>query len=870
MTPQVAISKPEQFQALRTPPREEKPTLPLEEQLIKLIDRYWALGRFSRQRRHYIWSQVELFSKGIHFFSYNHQKGSYQEWDQKDQDIYTPVPLVQYAVENIAAEFSKSKPKIMPHADSDDRKIKAALSELEHVADSLFSRFYLENPEERQREAKLAPLRDSVFIFLDYDHTAGADIETPIYEPKESSVCVDCGTEVPDNGQGSIPQVSMGLSDNANMQVAGNLEGVQPQLDGLLACPQCGSSNIHTVTGIAQTGTQKGKQGEVKRYVVDGFQIDTVDRRFSVRETNYLRYDDILFVDEAKQSYPHVEIKGKAYLGRSDVGFSGLHTLRQLEILISNTGNLDQSKPDNVASFSGAYLEDSKCVRSRIWFLPSAYRSIAAPANTQLPGTDDVLPSGARMAELYPDGAMITLINDKIVKIDRQVLTDRWVAYKYSIPTSGMFGCGMAPIVSLNKAYDELTSIETQGALSSSLGITLIDERVKGYVNKPGTYTYVSDRLPDEKLTDMVAHMTTGNPGPQVGMLRQSYKENIADLSLARNPNTQGMTAQGMKTATGVRYQDETANALSSPKLELFAAACAEVIEKTVKLEKTYNVRPRYYSKFGDTVGKWIDPLDIPEEIRFIPEEDSHQPRTQENRKSDTGNAISLGWGTPNLLPIAQEQIAKEFRMPKGEDDYDAWSIKAEKRLDAMREVARVMGQQEEAMAQSGMQQPPDSEGSEIVPDDEMAQPAMSLIQFAKAAPQPLDNHILFQRFWTEVYLSDDFDEMPPVLQDAIVQLHGLHEVAMAQKQGQQAMLQQSALAPVMEQEQAMQQGQQESQNVADAESQDRQQVAQQESDEAARQHEREMTQEKFKHEDKQTKMKTDAQKAVASKRQKK
>lgn len=814
----------QQFEAVKTPPKPTTPVDSLEGQLNKLLDKFWSIGRPARARRQFIQAQAELFSKGIHFFSYKASTGQYREWDKEDQDMYCPVPLVQFAVESIAAEYGKVKPKVIPHTEYENEKVKAVAAELENVADSLFSKFYLSNPELRQRESKFAPLRDMVYVFLEHDKSKGQKYQIPDYQGQEKQVCLDCGgqdgvsngvsvggnpgvfgghrqVQAGQTGTGTgefntAPQISQTGAVDSPVDAGMGMGTVQP-MDGL--CPACGSANVQFVMQAVNAGMIEARQGEVVRHVVDPFLVDEFSRGFGIEDTPYLRYDEALFVTEAEELYPYVTIKGQANLGSTETGFNGLHTLRQLETLVSNTGKLDQGKPDYILGLGSIYLEEFRCKRSRVWLRPHTYRKVAIPASSpgyELPGTDDVIPGGAKLIDMFPDGLCVHLINDQIVKLERSCMDKCWSSYRYSVPTSGRYGAGVAALVSLNKAYDELNSIETQWSLMASLGITLVDERIKNFKNKPGTKYPVADRglMGDEPLANFIAHVSTPGPGPEVAGLRQSYRELISDLSRTQNPDVSGLTPDGMRTATGVRYRNSVMNTMSAPMLELFAANTAKVITQAIQMERENGQRPRFYSDFGKTTGTWLDPLDIPEDICFIVEEDSHQPRTMQDHRDDAMAFVGAGGGQGTLAPEIEENLARVFRQPRGENDYDQWAIKAQKRLDALKQVAETMGDVPPA-AEDEMA-PPDEvmegEQSQMLPPS----PVDMLISYAQATPQPLDNNAMFGRFWVETYLSDEFDDFPPLLQSAIVQLYQMHEVADAQKMGRTQTLQTLAAAP--------------------------------------------------------------------------
>ena len=360
---------------LKQSDRDRKRESTYERKLINTVQRYYDLNKTTRPRLNYLRVMADLFAKGIHFVDFSPQRGIIEEWsaDKVSSCMYTPVPLLQYAVEVIAAQYSTSSGKTVPVAtDDSDPKTKAVVRSLEEYAKYLDWDFYHRDPALRQREAKLIPLR-GVYNFVEYDRQAGAKIELPQYVPTSDVLCQDCGAPAGGQGQGgmnaagqSIPlgggggnPVPGGYPGSNGNGRAGMLPGEPPLENPSPICPNCGSPNTREMlTGIQNAGTIIGRQGQVRRNVVDPFQVDIYDRRRGIEESKHLIYDEILFKSEAKKIYPWVtEVKGTASLGNYEQGFLGLHWLSQLQIIVANTGRLDQSQAEYMSSFGTSRVE---------------------------------------------------------------------------------------------------------------------------------------------------------------------------------------------------------------------------------------------------------------------------------------------------------------------------------------------------------------------------------------------------------------------------------------------------------------------------------------------------------------------------------
>src|SRR5262249_3344713 len=109
---------------------------------------------------------------------------------------------------------------------------------------------------------------------------------------------------------------------------------------------------------------------------------------------------------------------------------------------------------------------------------------------------------------------------------------------------------------------------------------------------------------------------------------------------------------------------------------------------------------------------------------------------------------------------------------------YDEWAIKAEKRLDDMKLAALMMR--------------------------DRGVPPQAAVQFVvqQAAPNlKFDNHQNFVDFYNDWYLSDEYDDADPVLQQALEAVVELHEQAMAARAQQQMARQRSVTEPFQQQD---------------------------------------------------------------------
>lgn len=862
----MAAARVDKFDVVENPG--QKPDLKqsrFEARLKEEARKYYNLTKATRPRRYYLWMIADLFSKGIHWVDFNPWDASFKEWDQDtiNRCMYTPDPFLQYAVEVIASQYTSSNAKPLATSAAKDVKTKAVLRQMQDYAEYLDWEFFQANPEERQTEAKLIPLR-GVCSYLDYDYDQGPTANIPQYGPKMGTVCQDCGENVGgqdgrlggfldgDSGRdNSLPDGSaVGFGDQTNS--APQTSGVAPlsasgtgQASGgdgqgsanvgeQVACPACGSPNIvQAITGVAHLGDQQVKRGKAVRHVYDPFQVEIYDRRRGIEESPYLIADDICFKHEALKWYPWINaITGQANLGNWNEGFVGLHYLHQLQIMIANTGRMDQAQPDYVMGYGGAYLNELMCWRRRTFLDVATYADWKFEDDTQLPGTDQIVPKGTQVAAVFPAGIVIHQLNSgPIVQVENIDKNKRWALVKYRVASTGLHGTGVSSQVSLNRGIDNATSFGMQALLAAAMGILILDERVSEIPNIPGRgFTIPVDaRMPGESIQDLAGHIDTGASQAIQGaeVMRQTFRAAQSDISMTNSPNSSGLTPQGMKTATGVRYQAGAVGTLTAPPLELYAAYRAKIIQQAIELEREHDpgLGPRAYSKTGETAAKWFDVMTMPEDVRIVSAEDSWQPRTMETRRENVG-ALMQSQVMGQMPPVIEEAMTV-FGLGDNLDTYADWAVKGEKRLDSMKQIVPYIEQ--EAQQMQGMMAQMGPEHVEANPDaaEQVVNydPADRLIEQAQAAPNPMDDNGAFVKFWLDVYVGDEFDSFSPILQQAVQKLWMAHQQAESQKQAMQQGLAVQAQAPAMQaqQQQAAQASNQqaEQQNV-----QQQQQVA--------------------------------------------
>lgn len=825
-------SQVEQFKIADLQPETEKQAdLTFEARLLKAAREYYALTKASREHRYPLWLLVANFAKGREFFLFHKWFHTTVDIDPKlaEQCMYTPSGLLQQAVEIIAAQYGASNGQVVPMPpDAGDPKMKAVMRGLRDYADFLVWEFYQRDPAERQVEQKLIPQR-GVYNEIVWDQEHGQRVTLPQYEPVEKKVCGDCGEEIggQDGHQRKMASDMSWTGNDSEHSANGSLVQIgrtvdQPEvpsqnMEEVVECPQCASPNLRTVTtGVTNKGNVSRKTGAPVKRVHDPYQVEIYDRNRGIESSPYLFCDDVLFKTELKKLCPHLkgDIKGLASFGNYVDGYIGLHYLRQIQCLIGNSGNLNQVGEEHYdasrggtwsVGWEGSYLNPLLCWRRRVWLDPEVYADwpMGSDKPVQLPGRNEWIDPKTKARDVYPAGLCYWIVNgDTVIWTENQDKNSIWSFVGYRMSSEGLHGNGVTSLVSLVRGWNAANSYALQALLMAALGILVVDERIPNPRNVPGAVLRIpqSARLMGETIPSLAARLEMG--GGAVIAAAQPVKDGfmgrINAMTMAANQSGDAQTRPqgvGAGTATAVRYEAGTVSVLTNPPLELYGAHKAKTIEQAVKLTKQRSIRPPQYGKFGDTVKKSFDLMDVPDDVAFGQAEGSFKMKTPETERDDL-------FGLVNVLPAVagNEQLTAKalqvFGLADEVGDETDWEIIADKRLDAMKQLApQFQAQAEEVAAQAEqlMQQAQlvaDSpEGATVAQavqaqiEQAQAQLPLQLIQAANAAPLPMEasGHTAFIHFWEERRKSDEWEEYPPILREAIQRLWAMSQQGVGQ-----------------------------------------------------------------------------------------
>jgi hypothetical protein len=553
--------------AVRPPVRRDDQSDTVKGLFEGLCQKFENAYKPTRLARYYQWARMECYVRGQQLIWYNPKSQQIEQLDDDDTDLYFINNIVLPFVENICAEYTKSRPKFSTYSETGSNpKIRAAMDNADYLmscwSDTLWT------PEELQRESKLVQCRTRLYTLTEWDDNAGPMVDVPKFEQAVSQ----------------LPT------------------GVQSQY-------------------MAAMGSARKRSGANRSKAIDPFKVKVYDRRYTPEESPYLEYEDLELDAILKKKYQHLN---KLPAKKAPDPMSGLMFLRQLETAIGNTGEAD-AQMGMAAIFSSYYgdtanmIDEVSSVHTRTWLEPYMYEDYVTGEKPEDPfGSGKPIPPRTRLGDILPDGVQLCKVNGESVDYENDCKNDKWSGYLFMVSAAGHYGIGQENLMAQQEFFTETGSLIVSSAMYSSQGITVANSgRIKGgkVRNQAGVIVEIEDMRPDEKLDQFLQHYTTQGIDPILMKLPEFLKESMQFTSGARNAQVSGAPGgEGLNTARGVMNMSATADSAAAMKLELRAANLARRMEQSLKVWQKKQTYPRYFGRFNETAGRYLRGVDIPYE----------------------------------------------------------------------------------------------------------------------------------------------------------------------------------------------------------------------------------------------------------------
>lgn len=606
-------------------PRKMTPTnMPFGEWLIKRAREYAEEARPSKRQIDKIAHLAGLVYAGKHRVAYVGNQDWYYEIPNSNHytTLFHPENFYRFLIRSNAKEYIKSAPSIRAKAaaSADDNAVQAA-----RVAEAVAGDFRRRFRQEwiRRIEYRRVQIDGNTIHFIDWDETAGDQLEVPIYEVKKVKAapdaveCFDCGLDSE-------------IDDDANVEMEG--------------CPECGSHAI-SVTRVPEIETQavaevlKVPTGD---YVFRSVPIYEVTVNASARD--HYELTDVYWL---RWRY----IKDKA-VAEDEFGCE-----LQGGITSDDDSMAQRYQKDLEKQYGGPELDDmtgtgvyTNCaIITEEWFQPVAFAGyIAAREHEVVPGSGIFIKEGQSAAEVFKSGVRLFHHAGQPLRIEPKVIRQHFHINGYDPNPNSFWYSGCDDAVSLQFDLNEVSAFIKTHTMSTAMAVTVARGR---YVKNFGTDSAAAqvvttgDNFPDEMGLDQVLWNLQPPPmAPSAYEQRNAIKEAMQLATGALN-NFNGVDSARERTATQTSILEAQALAHSEEVIGGLAAGEGRLSRLATALWREHADVPRAFEIDGEATEadtEQFTKTDLVVDIDFVVEPGTILPRRPYQERADFEEFMKL------------------------------------------------------------------------------------------------------------------------------------------------------------------------------------------------------------------------------------
>ena len=561
-----------------------------------------------------------LIYAGKHRIAYVAKTDWYYE--VQGQNNYTtffhPENYYRFLIRSNAKEYVKSTPSIRAKAAavSDDDAVQAA-----RVAEAVksdfarrFRRSWL-----RQIEYRRVQVSGNVVQFVDWDPTAGDQLEFPIYETTSKKLTPDA-------------MVCYEESCGYEGEVA---EGEQPEMTG---CPQCGSAAVDVtrvpesnVTEFVEnvkvpTGDWVHKSVSILEVTVNASARD----HYELEDVHWLRWRYL-----KDQSHAEHEFGCDLTTGLTSDG-DDLAQRYQKE-LQDALGGPEMEDQAGTGTFQNVVSITEE------WLHPVAYADygIAAFDHEIVPESDIWLRAGEDPLKKFPSGLRLFHQAGLPLRIEPKVIREHWNFNGFDPNSESFYYSGADDAVSLQLDLNEVTAFIKTHTMSTAMAVQVARGRyIKNFGTSaaPGQVITTGDNFPDEvSLDQTIWNLAPPQLAQSVYEQKASIKEAMQYATGALN-NFNGMDQARDRTATQTSILEAQALAHSEQVIQSLAEGEGRLYRLAVALWNKHGDVPRAFAIEGEASDADMvefSKSDLVVDIDFVVEAGTVLPRRPYQERAD-------------------------------------------------------------------------------------------------------------------------------------------------------------------------------------------------------------------------------------------
>lgn len=594
--------------------------------------------------------------------------------------LYHPENYYRFLIKSNAKEYAKSQPSIRARAPRAERERGVAAARVADAVKGDFSRRH-RHEAVRQVEHRRVQLGGNTIVFVDWDPTAGDELEFPIYETRQVKPvpdayrCYSCKTE------DELPAPAEGT------------EQVGPD-----RCPKCQSYGVDvvrvpTITRHVEVDRLRVPTGD---WIVRSIPVFEINVNAGARDHHELT--DVIwlrwqYIQHRKQA--NARWRGK----RLGSGITDTDEERGARYQRELQGAIGGDEVDDRTS-TGIYRD--AVIITEDWYQPVAYADYRAAIDHEIiPGSGIWIRAGQMLTELFPKGLRFLHAGREPLEIRAQAIRRHFQFYGFDPNPESFWYSGTEDGVSLQLDLNEVNALIKTNAMSASMPTTIVrGQFVKnfGLSNHPSKYVEIGAAFPLEHSLDNLIHtVTPANLANGVYELRDKIKEGMQYATAALN-NFNGADAARDRTATQTSILEAAALAHAEQVISGLAASEARLCRLATALWREHAELPRAFELAGEAGGTDIaefSKADLVVDVEFVVEQGTVLPRRPYQEKADfeswvKQNVEYTGASGGQPMPSKLRRYAANLYGLSSllVDERSAENV-ARRHLEALRELAR-------------------------------------------------------------------------------------------------------------------------------------------------------------------------------------
>lgn len=698
-------------------------------------------NRSEELSRYKKWAKNRAFYRGNQRGFWDNKKNS---WVTIDLDSLPPSDASLLVINNqfrpqvktLAKEFSRSLTRIRANPKSDSQEAIMA----SRFSDALIKHYQhkLLKESQRQLEAKYMLLCGNSFRYIYYDKSIkSAKVNVPVkgkinLPSYEANLCVDCGAEAEEYGEGKCPYCD------------GTLERIE--VEGKEIEGRIGYESINA--------------GDLVCEIVDPVEIKVWSGASCLEDSPYIRRKRLVKGNFIKNTYPFFKLP-------KDAKFS--------ETAVNQWQFFDTSNKSGV-SFSDSDLYEY----DQLWLEPSFYKGKKLLEDVKFKRiengewVDITLDKDTPIEKVFPDGIYVCRVGQDILTYYNESKDKCWIHLPFDINVDGFWADGLEDSIMNQQIINEYTSLSVENVLYNASPKLVLNPHLinpASVTGKPKDAILMSDNARKDAPKDAIFQLQGMSLTQEVMMGIESSKRDMREQTgalLAFN----GQGDPNISTATGMSIARDSALALVATPLAIRAEKDLDMAWKILRFvkENWYDNKYRFLlGKFNESEAIAFKRSKIEEEVNLYIEPYSWMPQTNFEKLENlaaylTAFGLPLGFLNPQIPDVVRTYASQLYNVPLDFDDLYPDKRIAQKRLDIAKEFAEkkipaVVEQVTQLLAI----------GQQEVANHELMV-TIRVISDLMGVEEDLDDHNVFINEYKRWLKTDEGQNAHPILREAVRQ----------------------------------------------------------------------------------------------------